>query len=313
MKTSQNTHVLKPNHKNMWKQLKRDKLLYLLLAPAVISVLFFQYLPLPGLLIAFKEYDIFLGFNSPWVGLANIYNIFNLPMFQKAIFNTIKVSVLSLSICFPAPIIFALLLNELKNGLFKRTVQTISYLPHFLSWISVVGMVYSFYSKYGLANDILISIFGPNTTRELFLTKQALFIPNIIVLDVWKSLGWSSIIYLAALSSVDLSLYEAAYIDGAGKFKQMLHVTLPSIAPTIIIMLLFRLSSIFQSNFELIYGLQNSFIDYEVISTIVYKYGITRGEYSMATAFGFMEGAVSLILVIIVNKISKKVMQTSIL
>jgi len=281
-----------------------------MLAPAVISVAFFSYLPLPGLAVAFMDYDFVTKFKSPWVGFDNIITILQTPMFAKAIFNTLKVSILSLFICFPLPIIFAMLLNEIKVKSFKRTIQTISYLPHFLSWISVVGIVYSFMSKDGTINDILASCFGME--RQMILSKQGLFLPLIILLDAWKGLGWNSIIYLAALTSIDAQLYEAASIDGAGKFRQLITITIPGILPTAIMLLILRMGTIFASNFELIYGLQNSFIDFEVISTVVYKFGITQGNYSIAAAFGFLEGIVSLALVAMTNYISKKVTQTSI-
>ena len=286
------------------------KYLYLMLAPAILSVAFFSYLPLPGLMIAFMDYDFVTKFNSPWVGFDNIIQILTAPMFGKAVLNTLKVSLLSLFIGFPIPIIFALLLNEMKAGVFKRSVQTISYLPHFLSWISVIGIVFTFLAKDGVVNDILVTWFGMK--RELLLSKQGVFLPLVITLDCWKGMGWNSIIYLAALTSIDEQLYAAAAIDGAGRFRQLIHITLPGIMPTAIMLLILRMGTVFSSNFELIYGLQNPFIDFEVISTVVYKYGITQGNFSVATAFGFMEGIVSLVLVVITNYVSKKVTQTSI-
>ena len=205
------------------------------------------------------------------------------------------------------------LVNELNDGKFKKFTQTVSYLPHFLSTIAVIGMAVSIYSEYGILNDLRIWLFGENTVRELFLTKQNLFVPNILILSNWKGLGWSSVIYLAAISGVDSSLYEAAIVDGAGKFRQCLHITIPSISTTIIMLFILKIGSLFNSDFELIYGLQNVYIDFEVISTVIYKQGITGGNYSVSTAFGFVQGVVSLVLVLITNYISKRVDDVSLI
>lgn len=289
-----------------WRQIRRDKYLYILLAPAVILVFVFAYMPMPGIMVAFKDYDVFKGFwGSPWVGLKHIREVFELPMMMDAIGNTLVISVLTLLISFPAPIILALLLNELRLHIFKRVSQTLLYLPHFLSWISVIGIAYSFYSMYGPLNDLRLWIMGPDTDRIMFLSNPNLFIPNVLLLSLWKETGWSTIIYLAAISSVDTQLYEAATIDGAGRFKQVWYVTLPAILPTVMIMLIFQLGGLFKSNFELIYGLQNPYINMEVISTIIYKQGIQQGAYALSTALGFIEGLIALLLTVAANRISK--------
>ncbi len=293
--------------------IKKNKMLYIFLIPAIILVFIFSYCPLPGLLMSFMDYDMFKGFSSDWVGMKNIIAIFTVPDFAKAILNTLWLSFLGIIIGFPLPIIFALMLNELNDGKFKRFTQTVSYLPHFLSTIAVIGMAVSIFSEYGILNDVRIWLFGEDTTRELFLTKQNLFVPNILFLSNWKGLGWSSVIYLAAISGVDSSLYEAAIVDGAGKFRQCWHITLPSISTTIIMLFILRIGSLFNSDFELIYGLQNVYIDYEVISTIIYKQGITGGNYSVSTAFGFVQGVISLVLVLITNNISKRVDDVSLI
>lgn len=295
------------------KCIKKNPMLYALVLPAVILVFIFCYLPLPGLLISFMDYDILKGFNSPWVGLKNIKEIFTMPAMLKSIANTVWLNVLGLVITFPAPVIFALMLNELKNGFFKRFTQTVSYLPHFLSYIAVIGIATSIFSEYGIINDIRTALFGEGTKRVLYLAQQGLFVPNIIVINLWKTLGWSSVIYLAAISGIDASLYEAATIDGAGKFSQCINITLPSIAPTIRMLFILQIGNLFKSNFELIYGLQNVYIDFEVISTIIYKQGITAGDYSISTAFGFVEGIISLVLILGTNYISKKIDGTTII
>lgn len=292
------------------KDFKVYKSIYLLLLPAILLVFVFCYMPLPALILAFKDYDFLLGFKSPWVGFDNFKNIFTLPDFTGAIINTVKLSVLNLTVVFIVPIIFALLLNELRSMVFKRVVQTISYLPHFLSWASVLGITYTLFSKYGALNS-LIAYFNPSYERVLWLTLQNLFVPNVVMLTVWKTMGWDTIIYLAAMSGIDQCLYEAASIDGASKFKQCLHITIPGLMPTITILFILATGRIFNDNFELIYGLQNAFVNFDVISTITYKYGIKNGDYSIATALSMFQGVINLILIIITNQLSKRVNETS--
>jgi putative aldouronate transport system permease protein len=287
--------------------------LYLMLLPAIVATFVFAYLPMPGILVAFKDYNIFKGpFGSPWSGLRNIYRVFELPGVVQSIWNTLTLSIYTLLITFPTPIIFALLLNEMRSMWYKRVVQTISYLPYFLSWISVIGIAMNLYSLYGPINDLLVAINGPNIERTLFLANPSFFVPNILILTVWKSLGWDSIIYLAAITSIDPQLYEAAVLDGAGKVKQAWYITMPGLLPTTMILLILRLGGLFGSNFELVYGLQNPFINYEVISTIVYKMGIQQADYSLATAVGFLQGIVALVLTLLANKASKAVSGTAI-
>ena len=282
-------------------------LIYLLMLPALIITFVFSYLPMPGIIMAFQDYNIFKGIlGSPWAGFKHFIDIVKLPALSQAVGNTVVLSVLTLAISFPSAIILALLFNELKVGIFKKAVQTISYLPYFLSWISVIGIAITFLSIYGTVNDIGVAIFGEDTKRMMFLSKQGLFIPILITLTLWKEVGWNSIIYLAAISSLDVQLYEAAKIDGATRLQQAWHITLSGIKPTIIILLIFQMGNIFRSNFELVYGMQNPYINYDVISTIVYKRGIQQANYSMAAAVGFFEGLISFLLVFIANKIAKK-------
>lgn len=295
------------------KCIRKNKTLYLFLLPAIILTFVFSYLPLPGLLISFMDYDLFAGFKSPWVGFDNIKAIFTIPEFTDSIKNTVYLSILNLAFGTPLPIIFALMLNELKDGYFKRFTQTVSYLPHFLSTIAVIGLATSILSEYGIVNDIRVKLLGPDTERVLFLGLQKMFVPNVIFIGIWQSLGWNSIIYLSAISGIDASLYEAAIVEGAGKLRQCWHITLPCISQTIIMLFILSIGGLFNSNFELIYGLQNAFIDFEVISTVIYKQGITAGDYSISTAFGFLQGLISLVLVLGANGLSKKVNDISIL
>ena len=293
-------------------KLPKNFSLYMFLVPGILLTVLFSYAAMPGLLIGFMDYNYFLGFKSPWVGLSNIVQILTTPDLNSAIVNTLILSVINLTIVFPLPIIFALMLNELKNGLFKRFTQTVSYLPYFLSTISIIGIATSTFSEYGIINDIKL-LFNPNAERTLYLTIQNLFVPNITALTVWQTLGWSSIIYLSTISGIDPTLYEAAAIDGAGKFKQCIHITIPSILPTVVLLCILQIGNLFKSNFDLIYGLQNPFINFEVISTVIYKQGITNGNYSISTAFGFIEGFISLILIFVANFISKKINDISII
>ena len=293
-------------------KLPKNFSLYMFLVPGILLTVLFSYAAMPGLLIGFMDYNYFLGFKSPWVGLSNIVQILTTPDLNSAIVNTLILSVINLTIVFPLPIIFALMLNELKNGLFKRFTQTVSYLPYFLSTISIIGIATSTFSEYGIINDIKL-LFNPNAERTLYLTIQNLFVPNIAALTVWQTLGWSSIIYLSTISGIDPTLYEAAAIDGAGKFKQCIHITIPSILPTVVLLFILQIGNLFKSNFDLIYGLQNPFINFEVISTVIYKQGITNGNYSISTAFGFIEGFISLILIFVANFISKKINDISII
>lgn len=289
------------------RNLKKFLPTYLLILPAMLFVLVFNYFPIPGLLMAFMDYDIFKGFGSDWVGLANIIEIFSIPQFGQAILNTIYISLLNLVIVFPAPILFALLLNEIKRKTYKRVVQTVSYMPYFLSWIAVIGIASSVYSTYGIVNDIRVALFGEDTQRIMFLGEQSFFVPNVVSLNLWKNTSWNAIVYLAAISSIDPCLYESANMDGAGKFRQCWHITLPGILPTVVMLFILQVGQLFSDNFELIYGLQNAFIDFDVISTVIYKRGITQGQYSMATAFGFVQGLIGFILITLANYFSRKV------
>lgn len=263
-------------------------------------------------MVAFKDYKGKLGiFGSPWAdmwGMANFVEIFTVPGLTDAIWNTLYWNILSLLIGFPLPILFALLLDEVRNKRFKSVVQTISYLPYFLSWIAVTGMASSLLSQYGIINDAIKAITGE---RIIFLGDKKYFLPVYLFLVVWKSVGWDSIIYLSSISSVAPELYEAARIDGAGRVKQVWHVTLPALVPTAMILLILKVGQLFGSNFELVYGLQNPAWNEEVISTAVYNYGIGQGRYALATALGFAQGIVALVITMLANKISDKLTSIS--
>lgn len=293
--------------KRLWKRIKRDKYQYLMLSIAFFTILIFAYVPMYGVVMAFQDFDIFDGFlHSEWVGLENLKKIFTQKRFLGAIWNTLWVSILNLFITFPAPIILALLINELENKWFKKITQTVSYLPHFLSWISVIGIINVLFGRGGLLNDALLAA-GVIEERITFLAQQEYFIWFIVGAGLWKETGWGTVIHLANLASISPDLYEAANIDGATRMQKIRYITLPHMVPTVMILLIFKMGTLFSSNFELIYGLQNPYIDFEVISTIVYQTGIKSGGYSMATAVSLSEGIIALFLVLVSNKISKKV------
>lgn len=295
------------NRRSVWKRIKRDKYLYLMFSIAFFAVLIFSYLPMFGIVMAFQDFNIFDGFlHSEWVGLENFKKVFTQKRFLSAIGNTLWVSILNLLISFPAPIILALLINELEGKWFKRITQTISYLPHFLSWISVIGIINVLFGRDGLINDALLSM-GIIEERITYLAQQGNFIWFIIGSTLWKETGWGTVIHLANLSSINPELYEAAGIDGATRLQKIRYITLPHMIPSVMILLIFKMGSLFSSNFELIHGLQNPYIDFDVISTIIYQTGIKGGGYSMATAVSMSEGLIALLLVLLTNKIAEKV------
>ncbi len=301
--------------KSFFRNLYDHRHAYILMAPALIAVLVFLYLPLVGIVIAFKDYSVFDGiWGSPWAGLDNFIIIFQQKAMVKAIVNTIILSFILIFGIFPFPIMLAILFNEIRNAKFKKVVQTISYLPHFLSWVTVVGLCYAFLAVEGPLNSILQSIIGEGYVAKNFLMDPKFFRIISYLADLWKTIGWSSVIYLAAITGIDESLYEAARIDGASKFRQIWHITLPSIRTTMIILLVMRMGSIFNANFEMVYGLQNVFTidDTEIISTLIYRTGIQNGNYSVATAFGLMQGLITITLILTANYFSKKIAEVSI-
>lgn len=292
--------------KNTW--------MYILLLPALAFTFVFGYMPLAGLAIAFKDYDVLKGFfASDWVGFKHFVEIFTMPSFVAAVRRTLLYSIVCLFGNFPFPIMLAIMINEVKNSKLKRTIQTISYLPHFLSWMSVIGFAYSLLSINGTINDVMVRLLGDSYERKNFLFQAKNFLPIIFTTGLWKGIGWSAIIYLAAICGIDQSLYEAADIDGCGRFKKIWYITLPCIKTTAVLVLILGLGGLVNSNFEQVYGFQNVFIqnDTDVINTLTYREGIQSGHYSSATAFGMAQGIVSLMLVMGANAISKKVSSVS--
>jgi len=307
--------VKKKNKRRLLENIKKYKYTYLLISPALLYIIIFGYTPLSGIILAFKDYNIFDGvFGSKWVGFDNFITIFKHKEMIGGIKNTLLYGCVILFGGFPFPIILALMFNEIRNLRFKKFAQTVIYMPHFLSWISVIGMMYALFAIDGSVNQIIGAIVGEGYEAKNILLDSNYFLPVIFVSHLWKSCGWSSIIFLAAIAGIDPSLYEAATIDGCGKFKQVIYITLPSIATTAIIVLVMSLGNMVNVNFEQVYGLQNAYTqaDTEVIGTLIYRLGIQNGKYSLSTAFGIAQGLVSLIIMLTANAFSKKIANISI-
>lgn len=289
------------------KDLIRNRYIYLMLLPVIAYYALFHYGPMYGLLIAFKDYSLADGvWNSPWVGFAHFHDFFNNHFFWRLIRNTLMINLLELLFAFPAPIILALLLNELRSILFKRVVQTISYLPHFISIVVVVGMMVDFVARDGMINNLL-GWFGIEPIA--FLQEPQWFRPLYISSGIWQGIGWGSIIYLAAMSTIDPSLYDAARIDGANRWRQTLNVTIPGIMPTIVILLILSIGSMLSVGSEKIILMYNP-LTYEtadVISTYVYRKGILGADFGYSAAVGLFNSVISFILLTLANTISKRV------
>lgn len=293
------------------KEWRQYRYVYLMAIPMVVYYILFCYMPMYGASIAFKDFVPKLKIaGSPWVGLKHFRSFFQSVYFTRLLTNTLALSLGNLVFGFPAPIILAILLNEVRQNWFKRTVQTISYLPHFISVMVICGMIVDFTASGGVINDML-SLFG--FKRQTMLLNPSLFRPIYIISEIWQSVGWGSIVYLAALTAVDPALYEAARIDGAGKFRQILHVTLPGIAPTIVVMLILKMGSMMSVGSEKVLLLYNSntYSTADVISTYVYRKGLLENNFSFSTAVGLFNSVINFTLVVLANQISRKVNDTS--
>lgn len=296
---------------NKIKSIKTDLVkyagLYLMVLPVVLYYVIFAYKPMYGMIIAFKEFRPLLGImGSEWVGLQHFKDFFSSYYFTRILKNTLVISISTIIFSFPAPIIFALLLNELNSLKLKKITQTISYMPHFISMVVVAGMINIFVQSNGPVTSILTKFGVENIS---LLTKPKYFVPVYVISGIWQNIGWNAIIYLSALTGIDQDLYEAAKIDGANRWKQTLYITLPGISQTIIIMLLLRIGNIMSVGHEKIILLYNEGI-YEtadVISTFVYRRGLVNFEWSYSTAVGIFNSVINFVVVLVFNKISKKV------
>ena len=288
------------------KDVARDRWLYLLLLPGMVFLLIVRYIPIFGNVIAFMEFNPYDMARSTWVGFDQFIALFQKPAFWKVFRNTLYISLLKLVWGFPIPIALALMMNEMRCLPFKKTAQTLLYLPHFISWVVLAGLIMNLLDpSTGLVTVLLKAITG----RELqVLTDKKLFVPMLIVTDVYKSMGWGTIIYFAALSGVDPQLYEAAEIDGARKWKQLMHITLPSITPTIVIMLILSCNNIVNAGFDQIFMLYTPLV-YDVadiLDTYVYRIGIQNANYSFSTAAGMFKSVIALVMILIVNTVAKR-------
>ena len=290
----------------LWRDLRKYRGAYMIALPVVLFYLLFCYKPMYGIIIAFKNFSPAAGIlGSDWVGLQHFRDFFQSFYFGRILKNTLVISFTSILLGFPAPIIFALLLNEVKHPGFKRVTQTVSYMPHFISMVVVCGMIQMFVSDHGIITYILTLFNGES--RSL-LGEPEYFVPIYVLSGIWQELGWGAIIYLSALSGIDPQLYEAARIDGANRWKQTVHVTLPGISGTVIIMLLLRLGSVMGVGHEKIILLYNPGIykTADVISTFVYRKGLLEFQWSYSAAVGIFNSVINFIVIVIFNKVSKK-------
>ncbi len=288
------------------KTIVRQRWIYFMVLPGVLWMIIFNYIPMYGIIIAFKNYTIFDSIaEAPWVGLKNFIDFFQDDKFLLVMQNTLGISILKLVVGFPLPILLAIMLNELYHQRFKKYVQTVTYLPHFFSWVVLGGMLLTLLSETGVVNEVLQRFdIGPIQ----FLTEARYFWSLTIFSDIWKELGWNAIIYLAAIAGIDPSLYEAATIDGASKLQKIFFITLPSITGIISILLILAISGILTTNFEQILVMQNSLnvSRSEVIDTLVYKVGLQSGRFSYAAAVGLFKSIIAMILLFSANYTSKK-------
>lgn len=293
-----------------WLRLWRQWGLQLMVIPGVLWMLIFNYLPMGGILMAFKNFRLSYKsiFQGAWLGFDNFSEFFKDDYFFITMVNTLGISLLRLLIGFPLPILFALLLNELRNMRFKKIVQTVSYLPHFLSWVVLGGIMITWLSKSGVINDVLV---GAKVLKEpiSFLGKPSYFWGLALISDTWKELGWSAIIYLAAIASVDQEMYEAATVDGASRFKKMWFITLPAIKGTIMILFILAVSGVLNSNFDQMLILKNA-LNAEratVLDIYVYEMGMGKGRFGYATAIGLFKSVIGTILLLSANTFSRRV------
>lgn len=302
----------------VWSRFAKQWDYQLMILPSIVFILIFSYIPMWGVLLAFKEYNLFEGFTaSPWVGMLHFKMFFESPEFWSIVRNTFGISLLKLLIGFPAPIILALMLNEVKNIVFKSVVQTVTYIPHFISWVVVSGLVFSMLTvDNGAVNDVMVKL---SLIKEPinWLSIPEYFWGILVSVGVWKEIGFGSIVYLAAIAGIDPALYEAASIDGASKFKQIFTITIPSMAPVITIFLLLGVGNILNAGFEdillLTKNLNNGILmPYaQTVDTYVYQMGILNQRYSYATAAGLLKSVLSVLLLYIANTISRKLGKAS--
>ncbi|MBM7582959.1 putative aldouronate transport system permease protein [Caldicoprobacter guelmensis] len=287
-----------------FKRLSKDKILYLMLMPAFVYFIVYHFWPMLGMTLAFQDYRV-IG-NNVWVGLKYFKILFGSPVFGNVLMNTVIISSMKLIFCFPVPIILALLVSEVRNSLFRKCVQSVIYLPHFLSWVVIAGIWINMLSPNGGIVNHIRNLFGLPSID--FMTSKQHIRWVLVFSEIWRSAGWDSIIYLAAIMRISFSLYEAAYIDGASKFQQMFYITLPELKSTIITVFILNLGYFMNAGFDQVYNFMNdsviSVID--ILDTYVYRVGMVNVQYSYATAASFFKGIVGCVLIFITHILSKK-------
>ena len=303
----------KPLRASRWKAISKNAGLYVFLIPAVVFILIFMYVPMYGVLMAFKDYNMAKGiWGSAWVGMENFRRFFNGYNFWSTLWNTISLSLYFLLATLPLPVVLGIMFNNIKNGMFKKSVQMVTYAPNFISLVIIVGIMKILMAPdTGLMNVLLTRFFGAGTI-DMFGKPEA-FRHLYVWSGVWQTLGWNSVIYVAALAGISPDLYEAATIDGANRMQRIWHLEIPSILPTVIIMLILNTGSIMNLGFEKVYLMQTplNLSVSETIPTYVYKMGVINGDYGLATAIGLFNSVVSCILMLIVNFASGKLSETS--
>ncbi|WP_198957396.1 ABC transporter permease [Paenibacillus selenitireducens] len=293
-----------------WSQIRKDKLLYFMAVPGVLFFLVFHYIPMYGILLAFKKYNIYQGFfASEWIGLDNFRTLFGMYGFDRALKNTIIISIYQLVFAFPVPIILSILLNEMRHKLYKKFVQTSIYLPHFVSWIIISGILFAIFSpSTGVIKEIA-GFFGHEGVTFNLLSSKEYFRGLLVVSNIWKEAGFGTVLYLATIATIDQQMYEAAKVDGAKKWQQIWHVTLPGLRTTIVILLIFRVGSMLNTGLDQVFALYNPQV-YEVseiLDTYIYKLAFQEAKYDLATASGLFKSVISLVLVLFTNFIAKKI------
>ncbi|SFL67604.1 carbohydrate ABC transporter membrane protein 1, CUT1 family [Gracilibacillus orientalis] len=299
--------IKKMKRSETWRRTKRNKMIYLMILPGLIYFLIYKYLPMYGLIISFQEYKPYLGISgSEWVGFEHFSRLFASSEFWMIFKNTIILFGLQIFIYFPIPIIISLMLNEVRHSFFKRGVQTLIYIPHFMSWVVIVSVSYVMLTlDGGIVNAILEELGFQNIN---FLLNEDWFRPMYILQVIWREAGWGTIIFLAAITAVDPQLYEAARMDGANRFRQMWHITLPAIRNVIIVLLILKIGDVLELGFEHVYLLLNSSNRNvaEIFDTYVYVAGLQQGQFSYSTAVGFFKGGVGLAMVVFANWLAKR-------
>jgi len=312
MKTSKTTavakHLKNAKTKKTHKQFHKYKYLFILLAPAIILTIIFNYIPMYGIVIAFKDYKMVKGImGSKWIGFAHFKTLFSSPSFFEVMRNTILISIYRIVFGFPAPIILALLLNEVRSTKYKKLVQTVSYLPHFMSWVGIGGIIKELLSpQRGIVNYIIQLLGGK---QIYFLIDPAWFRSILIISGIWQGVGWGSIIYLATIAGIDIEMYEAAIIDGANRLKQALYITIPMLYPVITVLLILNIGNILNAGFDQIFNLYTPpvYCVADIIDTYIYRRGLLESDYGLATAVGLFKNVIGFALVIGTNFITRRI------